>query len=354
MKAPSPAFAFLIALAGCELETKITSAGEPQAQADPEGETEPEPEPDDGPTEDSPIDPGTLGPPPAQLFSYQIAPLSLDPGVDQYLASHFVYADARLTLRSQLVLHLAGKGGVPSGTNTMLKWAAAQGFRTIGLSYVNNYDIVGLCRGKPALEDCHGRLRLEALEGIDRAPGISVSPANSIEKRLVLLLKNLQAREPRLRWDAYLNGNSVRWEKIIVSGHSHGASAAGRIAKARLVARAVMLSGPYDNLGDGSGPSYTPATWVKAASVTPPAAYYGFTHESEDQHAQHLANWSAMNLSGAPQRVDGLSFAAILSHRLTTKVTTGNPHGSTSGYWVPTVDGKLHFDETFKRLFGAN
>ena len=125
----------------------------------------------------------------------------------------------------------AGAGGVPIFYRTFTNHAADMGFDAIGLTFVNNYSVNETCNVQTNL-DCYSNLRLESLDGTDRTNLINVNRANSIENRLIKLLIYLENNFPNENWDQYLDENSqIRWEKIVVAGHSHGGGTAGIIAK---------------------------------------------------------------------------------------------------------------------------
>jgi len=65
----------------------------------------------------------------------------------------------------------------------------------------------------------------------------------------------------QLGWSDYLSEGKPNWSKIVISGHSQGASHAGYIAYRREVQGALLLSGPQDVCGEDG------ATWAREASL---------------------------------------------------------------------------------------
>ena len=282
-------------------------------------------------------------------------PEALDPAADKYLADEFAYLDPRAPAAGKLVVYLVGANNKPTSGRPMMQELAAMGFPVIAPAYANDYDIRAKCekRASDPDEDCHGKARLEAFAGKDTSPHLDVSRANSIEGRVVRMLRHLAQAAPAGPWQAFLDGEAPRWPAIIVAGHSHGASSAGLIAKVRNVDRAVILSGPFDNR-DGE-----PAAWMRWPSVTPGDRVFAFSHALEEQHRGHLANWEALGLGayGPVTVVDGASPPYGGSHQLITRLPPeggANPHGMTAaGKASPRLtDGTYRFSAVFRYLFG--
>ena len=130
-----------------------------------------------------------------------------------------------------------------------------------------------------------GGCRLEAFDGVDRTSVISIAPADSIETRVVRTLQRLQTLNPQGDWTFFIGPDGKpKWDRIVISGISHGASTAGLIAKVKPVERAVMLSGPLD----------TNQAWLTGSSLTLPVRQYGFTHSVDVQHPGHLGAFAAL------------------------------------------------------------
>lgn len=276
-------------------------------------------DPDAQPNEDA--GPIMLDAGPPRLIEHVVAPKTADPAVTTYDDNGYAYLDTRVPTKGKLALVLAGASGTPAGTVPMLKEVASYGYHTVSVRYVNDYLIVDIC-AKDKDPDCHGKLRLEALEGIDHSPHVTVPPQNAIEVRLAKLLALLHQRAPQEIWGSFLDGAKPKWSAIVVSGISHGASASGRIGKVRATAGVVMLSGPFDNANGA------PAAWTKQASLTPPSKIWGFAHTADPQTPQDLENWAAMGIPGNPTSVDNAAAPYGGSHRLTS-ARAGGGHGST-------------------------
>ena len=103
-----------------------------------------------------------------------------------------------------------------------------------------------------------------------------VTPTQSVER---LLLKSLVD----LGWEAFLtdDSKSVRWERVVVSGHSQGASHAAYLSVARKVRAAVLFSGPQEHPATSS--------WLGMGPPTLRRAVYAMHEECGDAPADTAA-----------------------------------------------------------------
>ncbi len=303
------------------------------------------PAPYDGGTgPDRPINVDRTNP---RLFNLTVKPVEADPGADKWLFDQYAYLDTRVAPRGQLVVYLGGAGSMPS--RGPLAYLAPLGFHTLSPAYANDYGVDTGCASRD--RDCTRKKRMEALEGIDHSPLIDVTPPNAIETRVARMLVVLQQRNPQGDWAYFLAGDRPAWDRIIIAGHSHGASSAGLIGKVRRVVRAISLSGPFDQTGTVAD------TWQSLPSLTPVDRFWGFTHTGEDQHVGHLRSFEAMMMPGMPTSVDGAAMPPYGgSHRLITSfaVPVGSEHGSTSlgSAAAKLGDGSLAFAPVWRLMFG--
>jgi len=276
---------------------------------------------------------------PVRLLEHVVAPKTADARVTTLNEDHYAYVTTAPS-RPELIVWLTGSSGIPKNERGPIQDLAKLGYRTIGLRYFNTYVINGTATNDVCARstdaNCHGNVRLEALDGVNHTPAVTVTPENSIEVRLAKLLVYLAAQFPNEGWGTYVDGAAglPRWSNIIVAGTSHGASAAGRISKVRALAGAVMSSGPFDRKTNG-----TPAQWTAETSMTPVTKVWGLSHSADTQYAQHLKDWESMKLPGAVTFVDGKPPPWGGSHRLAS-ARAGVGHGAMSkvgegGY--PTV-----------------
>lgn len=116
------------------------------------------------------------------------------------------------------------------------------GFNVISLSYasqpfaVAHLDAFCLTQSDPS--ECNTEHHSAILRG-GASPLWPIARNESIE---YLFAKALQ----KLGWESFYAGDSVLWHKVIVAGHSQGASHAAFISTQYAVRAAVLLSGPQE------------------------------------------------------------------------------------------------------------
>ncbi len=274
-----------------------------------------------------------------QLHSFSFRANEADPAARLALGSETAFLDTRVAPRGRLVVYLHGAGAPTTcGSNEHGRLLASWGFHVLGPCYVSDYG-VGNCGADI------GGCRLEAFEGVDHHPFVTITAPDAIETRVVRALQHLQRRHPGGDWQYYLDGARPRWGAIVISGISHGASSAGLIAQVRAVDRAVMLSGPLD-----SGQA-----WLARAGLTARSRYWGFTHRADPQHSGHLAAFATLGVPGAPAFIDGMGPPYGGTHRLASAATTTDGHSSTQagGSSPRDATGRYVFQDAWRLMYGA-
>lgn len=269
--------------------------------------------------------PAAAGPP---FRDAEVRPQMTDREIDNWLEPHYVAVGRPGSDRPPLFLFFSGSYGEPSRQQAIVQQAARLGIPAINLRYPNSWSVASLCGGSRD-RHCHEKVRLEILDGVDRTEAVEVSRSNSIENRLVQLLRYLHRRHPEEGWLEYLDGNLPQWQSIIVAGHSQGGGQAAMIAKQHSVARAVLLAAPADysrRFGDL-------APWLAEPGATPPERYYGFVHRRDPaaQKIQRAWEWLGMAAFGPAVSVDRQPPPYQHSHQLTTGAAparAGKYHGS--------------------------
>ena len=286
-----------------------------------------------------PVDPGPqVDVSDPQLYELEFTPDEADPAATLKLAVEQAQLDTNATPIGQLVVYLHG-AGAPAlcGGQEHGRVLAAMGFHVVQPCYVSDYG-VGNCG------DDIGGCRLEAFEGVDHHPFIDIGPPDSIEVRVVRMLEHLQALHPGGDWQYFVQDGLPRWDRIVVSGISHGASSSGVVGMNRAVERVVMLSGPLD----------TDQAWLTGVPVTPIDRFWGFTHTGDEQHDGHLQAFDDLGLLGMPAVVDGAPAPWGDSHRLVTSAPTGDGHGSTqAGGSSPTDGDAWVFEPVWRVMYGV-
>ena len=275
-----------------------------------------------------------------QLHSFTFRANEADAAARLALGNETAFLDTRVAPRGRLVVYLHGAGAPTTcGSNEHGRLLASWGFHVLGPCYVSDYG-VGNCGADI------GGCRLEAFEGVDHHPFISIPPSDAIERRVVRALQLLQRRHPGGDWAWYLDGARPRWSAIVISGISHGASTAGLIGQVRSVERAVMLSGPLD----------TGQAWLARAGMTARTRYWGLTHRADPQHTGHLAAFTALGLPGAAVFIDAMTSPYGGSHRLASAATTTDGHGSTQAGGASPRDaaGRYLFEPAWRLMYGVS
>jgi hypothetical protein len=205
-----------------------------------------------------------------------VDPMITDNSITSPTNNHFAYTNQSLFQKNKLFLFFPGTSAVPYNYLQILKTAANLGYHSIGLTYPNAEQVNTLCA--PFNDTtCHGRVRYEVFDGIDRSNEIVVSPSNSIKNRTIKLLQHLNSQFPTENWGQYFIGDSILWHKIIVGGHSQGGGHAGFISKIKLVDRVVMFAAmDWVNLAGRN------ADWITWNGPTPKSKYFGFIHPQDE------------------------------------------------------------------------
>ena len=137
------------------------------------------------------------------VIETSVSPATTDPEINDLGGNHLVCVNPLVSQRDEILVHFPGTFGTPAGNEQFLRTVADQGMKAIGLQYVNDGTINGICSNYGEGDaDCQENLRLERIYGIDTSPieNQNVSPANSLVNRLVKLLEYLDAQQPAVGW----------------------------------------------------------------------------------------------------------------------------------------------------------
>lgn len=171
--------------------------------------------------------------------------------------------DATVPARGRLVIWLMGHNKELSG------YLGSLGFHYIQPHYANRW-FSTVPKEIHDTGECLGNIRLEAATGEDHSTLVNIPKPDGLATRSLHFVKWLVKNHPEGKWEQFLNKNhtDLLWDKVILSGISHGSTTAARFAKHQKVARVVAFSGPRDQL----------ESWHGLPSATPPNRYFGFTH----------------------------------------------------------------------------
>lgn len=195
-------------------------------------------------------------------------------------------------------------------------------------------------------------LRLEAATGTDQTKLIDIPKPDSLMERSYQFVKYLDAKNPEGNWKQFLSrdGRDLDWEKVILSGASHGSTTAARLAKQTKVARVVMLSGPRDQT----------EKWQSLPSATPPERFFGFTHTEDIGWPGHhyCRSWLMLGLNefGPIVNVDDATPPFGNTRRLISSAYVGGNanrahSASTPGGASPKKNGKYLYEDVWRYLY---
>lgn len=214
----------------------------------------------------------------AGLTRYMIAAGSHDSTIKRFTAPSYVVLANSVKDSAPLLVFMPGTDGEPRRSSMFANTAARQGYRVIGLEYDDVPAVQQLCPRDPD-PLCAERFREKRIFGTGRFTQVDDQPQESIVNRLLTLLRMLDREHPSQKWGQYFQGDSLRWDRIAVSGLSQGAGMAAFIAQRTAVARVILFSSPWDNYG---GSKHTMAPWItRGHGATPPDRWYGTYHAKE-------------------------------------------------------------------------
>jgi len=260
-----------------------------------------------------------------------VAPQTADPS-DTLAPQALEYAYAGsggLPGSGYLVVYLHGNGGSPASSTTIMQHANSLGFYVVGVEYFDLESAPGspsmddLCNGDPA---CPGTVQAAMWECASGGP-LTVNAHTCAKERLDALLHYLVTADPSHNWSQFLINGHPKWSKIVMAGHSLGASVSAYAAQHKPVERLVMTSCPGEL-----------ADWLTDPLLPGPANAYGLVH-FQDQVAGYqdvMDAWTTFGMSGE-YCVDSLCLNVVCSpllgqycgaHKLKTFRTVTNPHNA--------------------------
>jgi hypothetical protein len=255
--------------------------------------------------------------------------------------------DTRVKPQGKLVIWLMGP------TPALFERVNSYGLHAIRVHYANGW--FGQFGKEPPPADTQflGGIRLEAATGQDFSKAVEIPKPDGMMERAVQFVKWLAKENPQGRWDYFLtpDKNDLRWDKVIISGASHGSTTAARFAKFKAVDRVVMFCGPRDQY----------ETWQGLPSATPANRYFGFSHTLDGGWTgdHYCRSWELLGLREFGPVVDVDKDAAPFgnSRRLITSADVKNDakraHSSVTpgGAAVKGPDGKFIHEAVWRYLF---
>ena len=192
--------------------------------------------------------------------------------------------DTRVQPQGRLVIWLMGASA------PLFERLNSYGLHAIRVHYANGWFAQFGKEPPPADEQYLGKIRLEAATGEDFSDAVSIPKPDGMMERALQFVKWLAKENPQGRWEYFLSDNrqSLRWERVIMAGASHGATTAARFAKYQRVDRVVMFCGPRDQYEQ----------WQALPSATPANRFFGFSHVLDGGWTGHHydRSWELMGL----------------------------------------------------------
>lgn len=268
----------------------------------------------------------------AKLVVHEVLPSATDKNIDKFSGDgwmHWTYFNPAAPARHQVIVFLAGTGGTGKGHRALNQLAANEGYHLVSLAYPSEISISHF--HKSVDPDAFLKARENIIYGKTPFAGLDITPANSIQNRLLKLLQYLAETYPQENWSQYFAApGRLEWGKLVLAGQSQGGGHACLIALQHPVARVLMFGSPKDfNINFNK-----PATWFAGPNATPLNRYFSFVHSADSKHGctypQQLENYRALKL--IPKypviNVDETPPPFAHSRLLTSQRPQENPHGS--------------------------
>lgn len=254
--------------------------------------------------------------------------------------------DTRVAPQGKLVIWLMGYNG------QLFERVSGYGMHAIQVHYANGW--FGKLSKLAGDDDKYlGKIRLEAATGEDFTPAVTIPKADGMMERAYQFVKWLAKENPQGKWEQFLSedGKGLRWDKIIISGSSHGATTSARFALHQKVDRVVMFCGPRDQL----------ETWQALPSATPKNRFFGFSHVLDGGWTgdHYCRSWELLGLHqfGPIVNVDKMKAPYGSTRRLITDADVKNDAKKAHGCVVPGgsavkgADGKFIHEDVWRYLF---
>ena len=295
----------------------------------------------------------------AERVSFKARASELDPAAREYPEINFEFGaaekpadwqrasfDPAVAPRGELVIWLM------ADNDALFERLNGYGLHVIQPHYARAW-FGTLCQPEPVDGEARGNVRLEAATGEDFSPELNLAKPDGMIERSRRFLIWLAGEHPAGNWDQFLTPDraAVRWDKVIISGSSHGSTTAARFAQHQEVARVVMLCGPRDQ----------DQAWQAGPSATPANRFFGFTHMLDGGWTGHhyCRSWQLLGLTalGPIVNVDAASPPYGYSRRLVSAVDVGGDADRAHGAVQPRENspkdaaGGFQYEEVWRYLY---
>jgi hypothetical protein len=255
-----------------------------------------------------------------------------------------------VSMRGKLVVWFMGH------SPELFHFLADEGFHVLRVHYANGW--FNRFGKEPPPEDRYtlGKIRLEAATGEDFSDLVSIDRPDGLAERVGQFLGWLEQQDPEGHWGEYLqsdpkNSKQVLWDRVILSGASHGATTSARFALHQKVDRVVMFCGPRDQY----------ELWQGLPSATPKERFFGFSHVLDTGWSgdHYCRSWELLGLQAYGPIVDVDKQQAPYGHsrRLITEAEVGGDEKRAHSCVTPgkaavrDADGNYLHKDVWKYLF---
>jgi len=253
--------------------------------------------------------------------------------------------DVSVKLRGQLVIWMMSNNGY---LNDKLN---SYGYHVIQPHYARQW-FGKVCREVPVGENSRGNMRLEAATGEGFSDQADIQLVDGMKERVRQFLIWLIENNKVGKWEQFLtkDKSEILWEKVVMSGSSHGSTTSARFAKHQRVARVVMLCGARDQY----------QAWQGLPSATPENRYFGFSHvlDSGWVSDHYCRSWELLGMHkfGPIVDIDKNSPPYSNTRRLTSALPVKDAkaaHGAVTPKKnsAKLEDGTLVYDKVWKYLY---
>jgi hypothetical protein len=232
------------------------------------------------------------------------------------------------------VVYLPGTGGnAYQSIKGLLSSISLLDLHVISLSYLStSYSVLEMNRlcgdvkynSNVDVSTCINQLHATIVHGSESSSIWRIHPSDSVSHRLLSTLQSLARSDPS--WNQFLSSSdthlsSVRWDRIIIAGHSQGAGHAGYIASSHLTSGAVLLSGIQDCCSYSTYMNWNLSPWL-----TPSSRLSILFHSYEDLRGLIVANTDQYLPGQAPVEYtpSSSSHSALQSQYLSVKEPVQN------------------------------
>jgi hypothetical protein len=302
----------------------------------------------------------TFSDPQPQRYELSARASQIDPRAKEHPEIDFVFTkdgksadteramvDTRVKPQGKLVIWLMGYNG------QLFERVSSYGLHAVQVHYANGW-FGKLSRLAPPGDDKYlGKIRLEAATGEAFSDAVAIPKPDGMQERSFQFVSWLAKQNPEARWDYFLTDDQkgIRWDRVIISGSSHGSTTAARFAIHQKVDRVVMFCGPRDQYDN----------WQALPSATPSNRFFGFSHVLDGGWTgdHYCRSWELLGLHqyGPIVNVDESRPPYGNTRRLITSADVGNDDRRAHSSVVPgnaavkDAAGKFIHEDVWRYLF---